>query len=95
MFEQARGRCAWPRCAARWRASAHCGLFDASKVDAIAARVTVVPEADAGAALSSALVIFEGVPEVLDLKREVLARASRAGGPAADHRLDHLDHPGR
>ena len=39
--------------------------------------------------------IFEGVPEVLDLKREALARASAARGAAADHRLDHIDHPGR
>jgi 3-hydroxybutyryl-CoA dehydrogenase len=60
---------------------AHCGLFDAGKVDAITARVTVVPEADAGAALSSAVVIFEGVPEVLDLKRAALARASALAGP--------------
>src|SRR5262249_17412186 len=44
---------------------AQCGLFDADKVDAIAARVSVVREADAGAALSSSSVIFEGVPEVL------------------------------
>ena len=32
---------------------------------------------------------------MLDLKREALARASALAGPAADHRLDHLDHPGR
>src|SRR5260370_7182506 len=62
---------------------AHCGLFDARKVDAIAARVTVVPEADAGAALSSAAVIFEGIPEVLDLKRAALARTSALAGPQA------------
>jgi 3-hydroxybutyryl-CoA dehydrogenase len=59
---------------------AHCGLFDASKADAIAARVTVVPEPDAGPALSSAFVIFEGIPEVLDLKREALMRASKLAG---------------
>ena len=40
-------------------------------------------------------IIFEGVPEVLDLKREALARASQLAGPEADHRLDHVDHPGR
>ena len=60
---------------------ARCGLFDASNVDALVARVTVVPEPDAGAALSSAFVIFEGVPEVLDLKREALARAAALAGP--------------
>src|SRR5215470_12983433 len=61
---------------------AGCGLFDVGKVDAIAARVTVVPEADAAAALSSAAVIFEGIPEVLELKRAALARASALAGPA-------------
>ena len=50
---------------------------------------------EARAALSSAAVIFEGVPEVLDLKREALARASALAGPTADHRLDHIDDPGR
>ena len=56
------------------------GLFDEGKVDAIAARVTIVPEQDAQAALSSAAVVFEGVPEVLDLKREALARAAALAG---------------
>jgi 3-hydroxybutyryl-CoA dehydrogenase len=42
--------------------------------------VTVVPASDAGSALSSAAVIFEGIPEVLDLKREALARASALAG---------------
>ena len=37
---------------------------------------------DAQAALSSASVIFEGVPEVLDLKREALARCAQLAGPA-------------
>jgi 3-hydroxybutyryl-CoA dehydrogenase len=57
------------------------GLFDAAHVNAIAARVSVIREAQAQSALSSASVIFEGVPEVLDLKREALARASRMAGP--------------
>jgi 3-hydroxybutyryl-CoA dehydrogenase len=60
---------------------AHCGLFAEDKVDRIVARVAVMREAEAGAALSSASVIFEGVPEVLDLKREALARASALAGP--------------
>jgi len=60
---------------------ARCGLFDEDKVETLVARVTVVPEPDAGAALSSAFVIFEGVPEVPDLKREVLARAAALAGP--------------
>jgi 3-hydroxybutyryl-CoA dehydrogenase len=62
------------------RLLAQFGLFDEAAVDAIAARVSVVPEGGAQAVLSSASIIFEGVPEVLDLKREALARASRLAG---------------
>jgi 3-hydroxybutyryl-CoA dehydrogenase len=58
------------------------GMFDAAKVDTILSRVSVVPESAAPEAFSSAAVIFEGVPEVLDLKREALARASKLAGPA-------------
>ena len=58
------------------------GLFDLKHVDAIAARVSVVPEGKAQAALSSAGVVFEAMPEVLGLKRDVLARASKLAGPA-------------
>jgi 3-hydroxybutyryl-CoA dehydrogenase len=57
------------------------GLFDAAHVARIAARVSVVPEPEAPAALSSASIIFEGVPEVLELKRAALARASQLAGP--------------
>ena len=56
------------------------GMFDVSKVDSILSRVAVVPESGAQEAFSSASVIFEGVPEVLDLKREALARASKLAG---------------
>jgi len=57
------------------------GMFDISKVDTILSRVSVVPESGAQAAFSLAAVIFEGVPEVLDLKREALAKASKLAGP--------------
>jgi 3-hydroxybutyryl-CoA dehydrogenase len=57
------------------------GLFDPAAVETLMARVSVVPESAADAALSSAAIIFEGVPEVLDLKRAALARASRLAGP--------------
>jgi 3-hydroxybutyryl-CoA dehydrogenase len=57
------------------------GLFAAAAVDGIAARVSVLPEADATEALRGAAVIFEGVPEVVDLKREVFARISKLAGP--------------
>jgi 3-hydroxybutyryl-CoA dehydrogenase len=57
------------------------GLFDPAAVDTLMQRVSVAPERDAQAALSPAAVIFEGVPEVLDLKREALARCARLSGP--------------
>ena len=57
------------------------GLFTSDAVEGIAARVSVQREADAQDALRDAAVIFEGVPEVLDLKREVFARISRIVGP--------------
>ena len=59
------------------------GLFDPADVEALMARVSVVPQAQAQPALSSAKVIFEGVPEVLDLKRDALAHASKLAGPTA------------
>ncbi len=63
------------------RLLAQFGLFPESAAEGIAARISVVAEAQAQAALSSAGVVFEGVPEVLDLKREALARASALAGP--------------
>ncbi|MEJ0078287.1 MAG: 3-hydroxybutyryl-CoA dehydrogenase [Alphaproteobacteria bacterium] len=82
------------------------GLFDSQHVDAITARVSVVPEKTAQATLSSAAIIFEGVPEVPDLKRDALARASKLAGPApiiasttstilVDDLSDAVDHPER
>ncbi len=56
------------------------GLFEPSAIEVIAKRVTVAPESDAAAALSAADVIFEGVPEVLEVKREALARCSQLVG---------------
>jgi 3-hydroxybutyryl-CoA dehydrogenase len=57
------------------------GLFDPTAVGTLMARVSVVPEQAAQAALSSAAMIFEGVPEVPDLKCDALARASKLAGP--------------
>src|SRR5436305_11083798 len=45
--------------------------------------VQVMPEIEAAAELNDPSITFEGVPEVLDLKREVLAKASRLAGPSA------------
>lgn len=54
------------------------GLFEGGpSIKRIAERVTVVPKRDAAAALAAADVVFEGFPEVLALKREALAEASR------------------
>jgi 3-hydroxybutyryl-CoA dehydrogenase len=60
---------------------ARCGLIEAMAAATIAARITVVAHNEAATALSSAAVIFEGIPEVLDIKRAVLARASALAGP--------------
>ena len=59
------------------------GLFDPAHADALLSRVSVAPEAEAAEALSGAGIVFEGVPEVLDLKRETLARASALMAPEA------------
>jgi 3-hydroxybutyryl-CoA dehydrogenase len=58
------------------------GLFEERSVDAIVGRVAITPASQAERALPAAAVIFEGVPEVPDLKREVLARASELAGAA-------------
>ncbi|TMI98833.1 MAG: 3-hydroxybutyryl-CoA dehydrogenase [Alphaproteobacteria bacterium] len=82
------------------------GLFDAAAVETIAARVSVTREAHAQNALSAASVIFEGVPEVLALKRDALARASKLAGPKpviasttstilVDDLSTAVDHPAR
>ncbi|WP_370461348.1 3-hydroxybutyryl-CoA dehydrogenase [Reyranella sp. CPCC 100927] len=88
------------------RVLAQLGVFPEDAVDIIAARVSVVAEPDAAAALSSAAVVFEGVPEVVDVKRAVLARASRLAGPQpiiasttstilVDDLSDAVEHPAR
>jgi len=82
------------------------GLFDAAAIETLTARVCVVAEKDAQAALSSASVIFEAVPEVTDLKRDVLARAAKLAGPnpiiasttstmLVDDLSSAVDHPAR
>ena len=49
---------------------AQLGVLDAAQVPAIAARVELVPAADAPRALAAAELVFEGVPETLEAKRE-------------------------
>jgi 3-hydroxybutyryl-CoA dehydrogenase len=62
-------------------ALAQFGLFAPAAVDGLVARVSVLRETDSASTLANAAVIFEGVPEVPDLKREVLARTSALAGP--------------
>ncbi|MFK5019553.1 3-hydroxyacyl-CoA dehydrogenase NAD-binding domain-containing protein, partial [Klebsiella pneumoniae] len=47
----------------------------------LVARVSVVPSSQSGSVLGVAGMVFEGVPEVVELKREVLGSASRQVGP--------------
>jgi 3-hydroxybutyryl-CoA dehydrogenase len=58
-------------------------LFATAAVETLAARVDVVPHAERGRVLGEAEIVFEGVPEILDLKRAVLADASRLARPDA------------
>jgi 3-hydroxybutyryl-CoA dehydrogenase len=57
------------------------GLLDNKDVEVVIARVSVVPAQEMTVALAGAGMVFEGVPEVVDLKREVLASASKHAGP--------------
>src|SRR5450755_4078724 len=49
------------------------GLLKESDVEAVVARVAVAQAQDMAATLADAGIVFEGLPEVVDLKREVLA----------------------
>lgn len=57
------------------------GLLAEKDAGAVVARVSVMPMQNITAALAGAGIVFEGVPEVVDLKREVLAAASKCVGP--------------
>jgi len=57
------------------------GLLTEADVDPLIARVSVVPAGQSDAALAEAGMVFEGVPEVVELKRDVLAAASKQVGP--------------
>jgi 3-hydroxybutyryl-CoA dehydrogenase len=59
---------------------ARLGLLTETDADTVMRRVSVVPADRAGSALSGAGMVFEGVPEVVELKREVLAAASKQVG---------------
>jgi len=53
------------------------GLLAEADVDTVCSRVSVVSTRNIAAALTGAGIVFEAVPEVVDLKREVLAAASK------------------
>ncbi|MDB5618274.1 3-hydroxybutyryl-CoA dehydrogenase, partial [Tardiphaga sp.] len=57
------------------------GLLTQRDADTIITRVSVVPAKDNAAGLAGTAIVFEGVPEVVDLKREVLAAASKLVDP--------------
>src|SRR5690349_12259297 len=59
---------------------ARLGLLTEAEAAAVIRRVSVAPADRAGSALSGAGMVFEGVPEVVELKREVLAAASKQVG---------------
>jgi 3-hydroxybutyryl-CoA dehydrogenase len=82
------------------------GLLAENDAEAVMARVFVVPAQDMTAALADAGTVFEGVPEVVELKREVLAVASKCVGPEiiiasttstilVDDLSGVVEHPGR
>ena len=56
------------------------GLLKDTEAEKVIARVAVVP-AKCADALASAGIVFECVPEIIELKREVLAAASGSVGP--------------
>lgn len=56
---------------------AQLGVIDASQVERIAARVDFVNAADAPHALAAAELVFEGVPETMDAKREAFDQINR------------------
>ncbi len=56
------------------------GLLKNRDADVISARVKVVPASASTAALVDAGIVFEGVPEIVELKREVLGTASKSVG---------------
>jgi 3-hydroxybutyryl-CoA dehydrogenase len=82
------------------------GLLKETEAKTVIARVSVVPVNGSTAALAAAEMVFEGVPEVVELKRDVLGTASRAVGPdviiasttstiLVDDLSGAIEHPGR
>ncbi|MGJ4995851.1 3-hydroxybutyryl-CoA dehydrogenase [Bradyrhizobium sp. HKCCYLS3077] len=60
---------------------ARLGMLQAADADRLMAKITVAPAAASNDVLAQTTLVFEGVPEIVDLKREVLGAASRAVAP--------------
>jgi 3-hydroxybutyryl-CoA dehydrogenase len=56
------------------------GLLSDAEAERVAARVRVVPASRSADTLASAGIVFEGVPEVVELKRKVLGAVSKSVG---------------
>jgi 3-hydroxybutyryl-CoA dehydrogenase len=85
---------------------ARLGLLGDAEAQMVAKRVTVVPASRSAHALAGAGIVFEGVPEVVELKREVLGAASKTLGEdviiasttstiLVDDLSDVIEHPRR
>jgi len=92
--------------AANLRLLAGLGVLNEAQQAAILKRIRVVGHADAAAALAKADVLFEGVTETLDAKRDAFARAcahlrpdaiiaSTTSSMLADTLAEMVTHPGR
>ncbi|MGJ5082486.1 3-hydroxybutyryl-CoA dehydrogenase [Bradyrhizobium sp. HKCCYLS3013] len=60
---------------------ARLGMLRAADADRLMAKISVAPADASSDVLAQTTLVFEGVPEIVDLKREVLAAASRAVAP--------------
>ena len=65
------------------RMLAQLGMFGEQDVETITQRVSVIGYDDAAGALGRASVVFEGIPEVVAMKREAFAGASAMTAPDA------------
>jgi 3-hydroxybutyryl-CoA dehydrogenase len=55
--------------------------LSAKAIDTLMSRVSVVAAADAASAVNTAAIVFEGIPEIVDLKRSAFAEISKFAGP--------------
>ncbi|CAL76145.1 putative 3-hydroxyacyl-CoA dehydrogenase [Bradyrhizobium sp. ORS 278] len=60
---------------------ARLGMLQAADADRLMGKIDVAPASASNDVLAQTTLVFEGVPEIVDLKREVLGAASRAVAP--------------